>query len=559
MEFFVEISLLLLSVSAISFVLFGLKQSLILGYILTGILLGPAGFNFIQSKDIIQLLSQFGIVILLFIIGLHLSPKAIKEIGLRIIILGVIQVALTSWLGWGLGLALGFDWQKAIFIGLALAFSSTIVILKILADQGDIQTLFGRVAVGFLIIQDVIVSIMLIFMGAMSGASTSFGFLVLNLILKVSLLLALIYFLSRFLLPEFLHLAARSSELLFIFSLTWGVSVAALFHILGLSLEIGALVAGVALATSEYAEEISSRLRPLRDFFIVLFFLLLGSQLNLVSMGKLWLPVILFSLFVIFVKPLLVIVIMELVGFHKKTSFQVGVSLAQISEFSLIMAALGLEMGLIDREITTIITLVGIFSIAFSTYIIPRINQIYPFWSHALDWLQFRKISSHSWRRPREPEVVLFGFNRVGKFLFDKFKQFGLKSLVIDLDPASIALLDKLKIPYMYGDAGDVEFLNDLPLGKAKLAISIIPDLETNLLLVKKIKAVNEATLVIVFAKEKHEAEALYEIGTTLVMMPEQIGAQRIIYYLRRLGFNQQLYKHKRDQHLAELFSGNPT
>jgi len=554
MGFFVEISLLLLSVSAISFVLLGLKQSLILGYILTGILLGPAGFNFIQSQDVIELLSQFGIVILLFIIGLHLSPKAIKEIGLRIIILGLIQVVLTSWLGWGLGLALGFAWQKAVFIGLALAFSSTIVILKILADQGDIQTLFGRVTVGFLIIQDVIVSVMLIFMGATNGSHLALTSLLLALVLKVSLLLAIVYLLSKILLPEFLHLAAASSELLFIFSLTWGVSVAALFYVFGLSLEIGALVAGVALATSEYAEEISSRLRPLRDFFIVLFFLLLGSQLNLVSMGKLWLPVVVFSLFVMLVKPLIVVVIMELVGFHKKTSFQVGVSLAQISEFSLIMAAMGLEMGLIDRDITTIITLVGIFSIALSTYLIPHINQIYPFWDDTLDWLQFRKIRNSSLRKPRKPEVVLFGFNRVGQFLFDKFKKFGLKSLVIDLDPASIEILDKLKIPYMYGDAGDVEFLNDLPINKAKLAISIIPDLETNLLLVKKIKAVNEAVIIIIFAKEKHEAEELYETGATLVIMPEQIGAKRVIYYLQRLGLNKQLYKHKRDQHLAELF-----
>ena len=430
------------------------------------------------------------------------------------------------------------------------------MILKILADQGDVQTLYGRVAVGFLIIQDVIVSIMLIFMGASGqlqgvNALSALGLLA----VKVVVLLLGVYLVSKFILSEFLKLAASSKELLFIFSLTWGLGVATLFHVFGLSLEIGALVAGVALSTSAYAEEISSRLRPLRDFFIVLFFLLLGSQLNLSSIGDLWLPVIAFSLFVLLIKPLTIIVLMLAGRFHKKTSFQVGVSLAQISEFSLIMAAMGFEMGLVDKNAVTIITLVGIFSIAISTYLIPHINQIYPFWDDILDYLQFRKTRTSAFHRPRKPEAVLFGFSRVGEFLFDQFKKFDLRTLVVDLDPAHIDKLEKLKIPYLYGDAGDVEFLNDLPIENAKISVSIIPDLETNILLVKKIKEANEQTITIVFAKERKEAEELYEAGATLVLMPEQLAAKRVIYLLQRLGLHKELYKHKRDQHLAELFS----
>ena len=556
MDFFLEISLLLLTVSAVSFVLLGLKQSLILGYIITGVLLGPSGFNLIQSKDVIELLSKFGIVILLFIIGLHLSPKAIKGIGLRVVILGVLQVVFTTWLGWGLGLLLGLSSQQAIFAGLALAFSSTIVILKILADQGDIQTLYGRVAVGFLIVQDIIVSIALIFMGAgghLVGASalSELGFLV----LKIVALVAGVYLVSRYLLGEFLKLAAGSKELLFIFSLTWGLGVATLFHVLGLSLEIGALVAGVALSTSAFAEEISSRLRPLRDFFIVLFFLLLGSQLNLAEVGSLWPVVLAFSLFVVFLKPLVVVFLMLLARFHKKTSFQVGVSLSQISEFSLIMTAMGYEMGLIDKNMVTVITLVGVFTIAFSTYLIPHIDQFYPFWDNFLDYLQFRKVKDASYRKPKTPEVVMFGFNRVGEFLFTHFKKLSLSALVVDLDPSHIEELERLKVPFRYGDAGDVEFLNDLPLKKAKLVVSIIPDLETNLLLVKKAREFNQEAIILVFAKERKDAEELYEVGVTLVLMPEQLAAKRVVYLLQRLGLHRELYKRKRDQHLMELFS----
>ncbi len=556
MDFFVEISLLLLTVSAISFVLLGFRQSLILGYIFTGVLLGPSGFNLIQSKDVIELLSKFGIVILLFIIGLHLSPKAIKGIGVRVLVLGVLQVVTTTWLGWGLGLLLGFEWQQAVFTGLALAFSSTIVILKILADQGDVQTLYGRVAVGFLIIQDVIVSIMLIFMGAgsrLSGAGALKEVVVLGL--KVSLLLVGIYLLSKFVLTEFLKMAASSKELLFIFSLTWGLGVATLFHVLGFSLEIGALIAGVALSTSAFSEEISSRLRPLRDFFIVLFFLLLGSQLNLGEVGQLWLPVVVFSLFVLFIKPFLIILIMLLARFHKKTSFQVGLTLSQISEFSLIMAAMGYEMGMIDKNLVTIITLVGIFTIAISTYLIPHINQFYPFWDNVLDLFQFRKVKDASYHKPKNPEVVMFGFSRVGEFLFNHLKKQGLSALVVDLDPAHIEELERLKVPFRYGDAGDVEFLNDLPLKKVKLTISIIPDVETNLLLVKKVREFSDEAIILVFAKERKDAEELYEAGATLVLMPEQLAAKRVVYLLQRLGLHKELYKRKRDQHLAELFS----
>ncbi|NCN51091.1 MAG: sodium:proton exchanger, partial [Candidatus Pacebacteria bacterium] len=338
MDIFIELSLIITITTFVSFIMKRLKQPLVVGYILSGLLLGPMFLNLIQSTEIIEIFSKLGISILLFIVGIHLSPKIIKEVGSVSLITGVGQVLFTSIIGFALSIFLGLDTTAAMYVAIALTFSSTIIILKLLSDKGDVHSLYGKIAVGFLLVQDVIATIILIIVSSTASAQgTSIPLVLLTTLLKGGFIVIVITLLEKVLLPKLLKAASDSSELLFIFSLSWGLGFSALFYALGLSVEIGALISGVVLSSSAYAEEISSRLRPLRDFFIVMFFVLLGSSMTFSGGLTMLIPVVVLSLFVLVGNPVIVLIIMNLLGFHKKTGFQAGLTVAQISEFSLIL------------------------------------------------------------------------------------------------------------------------------------------------------------------------------------------------------------------------------
>ena len=282
MEIFQEISLILLLALIVSTVMRYLKQPLIIGYIFTGLIVGPSLLNVLSSTETVELFSKIGITSLLFIVGLGLSPKVIKELGIVSLATGLGQVVFTSVVGYFLGIILGFTPIQAIYISIALTFSSTIIILKLLSDKGDLNKLYGRIAVGFLLVQDLVATIILVIISSISkvDAGSSLALELFLILLKGFVLLIALFYISSFLLKKFTNFLSNSQEYLFIFGLSWGLGIASVYHLLGLSVEIGALVAGVTLSMAPFAVEISSRLKPLRDFFIILFFILLGYNMS---------------------------------------------------------------------------------------------------------------------------------------------------------------------------------------------------------------------------------------------------------------------------------------
>ncbi|HNV01361.1 MAG TPA: cation:proton antiporter [archaeon] len=317
MEPFIEISIIVGVTLLLAGVARLLKQPLIISYIFSGILVGPYFLNLLESYEIIDALSKMGITLLLFIVGLGLSPKVIKEVGKVSIITRVGQVLFTSILGFLIGIALGFDYFVSIFIAIALTFSSTIIIMKLLTDRGDTETLYGKIAIGFLITQDLIVMLMMLIISAFpkeGGIESNFFT---TILMGVALVIVLL-FVGFKILPKLMDFISKSQEYLLIFSLGWCFVLSAGFHLLGFSMEIGALLAGFILAASPYRFEISSKLRILRDFFLVLFFIHLGSQLMFGNIGNLIIPIIVFSLFILIGNPLVVITLMGLLGYTKK-------------------------------------------------------------------------------------------------------------------------------------------------------------------------------------------------------------------------------------------------
>ncbi len=555
MNIFVELSILLLVTTVITLVVKLLKQPLVVGYILAGIVTGPYFLNVLHSTHELELFSKVGIVFLLFIVGLHLNPKVIKEVGSISLVTGIGQVVFTSLIGFFLAILLGIDRLAALYVAIALTFSSTIIILKLLADKKDLQKLYAKIAIGFLLVQDVIATFVLIGVtvftnGGEAGLLYTLG---LTFIKGFGLLVGL-YFFTSLVLQKLTSYIARSQELLFLFSLAWGTGLASLFLLLGFSIEIGALVAGVTMSLTPYADEMSSRLKPLRDFFIIIFFILLGSQMVLANLSTIILPALFLSLFVLIGNPIIVILLMNLAGYSRRTGFLAGLTVAQISEFSLILASLGMRVGHLSQEVLSLVTLVGLITIAGSTYLILYADNIYPKIANILKTLELLK------RRKTEKGAigedyssVIFGFDRVGDIFADALTKAEQSFLVVDYNPASIQRVEKLQLPFRYGDASDVEFLEELPLTKPLLVVSTIPDFTTSKLIIRMMLEKNPRCLIVPIAHTTVEAKELYDLGAAFVVIPHLLGAEYAARMIKRLGVDKNAYLEEKQKHLEKL------
>jgi len=522
MEIFIELSIIIAITVFIAGIMRLLKQPLIIGYILAGIIVSPYFLDIVQSTETIKVFSQIGIALLLFIVGLSLSPKVIKEVGKVSLITGIGQIVFTSFFGFLIGKLLGFSTIVSVYIAIALTFSSTIIIMKLLSDKKDLEKLYGKISIGFLLVQDIFVIILLMVISSFSGnlslENISIGSILIGILLMGGFVLISIY-----VLPSLSKFFAKSQEFLFLFSIGWGLGLASLFYYLGFSMEIGALVAGIALSMSPFHYEISSKMRPLRDFFIILFFILLGSQMVFGNFGDLIIPAIIFSLFILIGNPLIVMILMGFLGYKKKTGFQAGFTVAQISEFSLILITLGVSVGHLTGEILSLVTIIGLITISGSTYLILYSNKLYPYFSKYLSIFERKKINENE-DKYKDYEIVLFGYNRIGYDLLKSFKKLKKKYLVVDYNPDTIQELLKKNIKCRYGDLDDSEFIDELNLTKTKMIVSTIPEFETNLLVINKIRQVNKDAIIIAISHNIEEANLLYNEGATYIIMPHFLG-----------------------------------
>lgn len=533
---FVQLSVILLTVAIGALLLAKAKQPLLLSYILAGLLLGAVGLPILTDPHTIDLLSELGIAILLFIIGTHLSLPTLKQLGWRVVLIGLLQVVFTTLFSSIVFFALDFSLVPSVLLGTAVSFSSTIVVLKLLTDQKEEHTLYGRVATGVLLVQDIIVCILLIFNGSQTASTLTLPVQLLFLIAKSLLLLGLLYLIARFVLPKLFSFAAQSPELLFVVSLAWGVAVAAAFSLLGISLEIGALAAGVTLAGSEFAAEISARLKPLRDFFLLLFFVVLGSTIELSQLSQLFVPILLITTVVLLVKPLVTIAVMRRLHFHRQTSFKSGAALAQVSEFSFILLAGWAATDLIPDSGVSIVFIAGILTILISTLLLPKLDKLYVHVSPLLKKIPEGK--SEKTKSSTQYTAFVFGYSRVGQTFVTTLREQGLKVLVIDFDPDQIAVLKQKRIAHQFGDASDPEFLATLPLHQAQVIISLLPQVETNEVVLKTVNTVAPAAISIIFASFEHQAPQLYKAGASYVVIPHHHAASHIIDLFSQFGIN---------------------
>lgn len=556
MSSFTQISLVVVLATSLAFVAKLLRQPLLIGYLSAGIIIGPSVLNLLHSQQTFELFSKLGIATLLFIVGLHLSPKVVKDLGRSSLFGGLGQIIFTSLAGFALARLLGLPFIASFYVAIALTLSSTIIVLKLLSDKSDLNSLYGRLTVGFLLIQDIVATLLILVLPTFSSQGnfldTSLPLLFQGLLLTVFLFIAII-----FLLPHLSRLAASSSELLFLFSLSWGLGIATLFQHLGFSVETGALVAGVSLSATPFATEIGSRLRPLRDFFIVLFFILLGSQLTFQNLPSLIYPALLLSAFVILISPLIVIVVLNLLGYHRRIGFLTGLGLAQISEFSLILGQIGFRLGHLNQDVLSLITLVGLITITLSSYLVLHSERLYSLLAKPLSILELIKRRPIAGLPSQKYDTLLFGFHRIGQNLLKTIKQLTPNYLIIDFDPKIIRKLADRNLPHLYGDAEDPEFLQELDLKNLKLVISTIPDFTTNHFLITTIRQHNQKAILVVLSHYADQTMLLYQAGASYVLMPHYLGAQYTATLLKKYHLSLPKYAKAKQNHLRFLARKN--
>lgn len=531
---FFQIGTVIVMAAALSFLVRALKQPLILAYIIAGVLVGPAFLALTREIETFDTLAKLGVAFLLFTVGLSLNWRRVREVGVVSLLSGLAQIFFTSAVGFLLGRMVGFDNLTSVFVAVAFSFSSTIIIVKMLMDKEDLDTLYGKIAVGFLLVQDIVAMIILLVLGAVGRGGTPVEILGWSL-LKGLVVLLVFWFLSLRVIPFLVKFAAASQELLLIFSLGWCFAVAGILSLFGFGVEIGALIAGVALSGTLYEREINARVKPLRDFFLIIFFIVLGSQLQPAAASALFWPIVIFVIYILIGNPLIMILVMRALGYHPQTGFLTGVTTAQVSEFSFIILGAGVALGLIGHSAITLAAVVGLITIACSSYLIKENERIYEWLRPVLKILEGGRLkhAAEARRRPA-PGVILFGCHRTGEVLLDEVKRLGGKYLVVDYDPRVIELLKERRLPAVYGDAGDEDFLKELQAEKSKLILSTIPDVTTSLDLLTYLREEKFKGTAIVAARSPEEAMECYAAGAAYVIVPSILGAERFRELLRR-------------------------
>lgn len=554
-DIFAQLSILIVLVTLVSFVMKQLKQPLILGYILTGLLIG-VGFSHLPG-DLFQIktanfeiFSTLGIALLLFIIGLDLKLSVFRKLGTVVF---TTAAAILLSLG-GVGLTIvqmfGFSFTEALIAGLALFFSSTIIIVKVLSDKKEASRLHGQIAIGVILVDDIIATLALLFVAAGKNGIQSSELIVLAF--KGLLLAALLVFTSVKVLPKITKLFAASQELLFLFTMAWGLGIASLFSFAGFSIEVGALFAGVCLASLPYAKEMESRLSPLRDFFIVIFFITLGAGLTVSNLTTGIVPALILSGVVLFLKPTVVMIIMNLFGYTSRTSFKAGINLSQISEFSIILIAVSAASGLVSEQLVAIMTIVALITIAVSTYLMQYDNAILAKLEHSFKFFRDHEEANEQ-EALHQHDLILFGYRKGGSEFTKTFIGLEKKFVIVDYDPLVIDILERKQLPHMYGDATDVEFLHEIGAKHAKLIVSTITDYATNEHLVRYLHRVNPNVVFICQAEDHDQAAELYRLGASYIVLAHYVGSLQINDFIKKNGTTRSAFRKYRKTHLYGL------
>ncbi len=550
----IEIGMILIFATILAFIVKLFKQPLTPAYILAGLILGPLGLGLIKDPEAIKALSEFGIAFLLFAVGLEINIKKLKDIGLVASLGGLIQVVIMYFLGFIISLKLGFSNFEAIILGIVLAFSSTMIVIKFLSDSEQLDTLHGRIVLGILLVQDLLIIIVL---SLLATAENFSPIIVLFALSKGAVLFGSAYLASRFIFPKLFAFAARSKELLFLTSLTVLFIFAIFAHYLSFSVAIGAFVSGVALANLPYHFDIIGKVNPLKSFFATLFFVSLGMQLTTIS-SEFMIRILWLVLAIVVIKPIIIYFAVSLFGYEKRTAFFSGLSLGQVSEFSLILIVMPFVVGAISQEVFSTIILLTIITMILTSYLLEFQYSIYLFFSPALTFIEKilpvkKKLVLEYHPRGKKIDVLLIGKHRMGSIFYSTLEKLMKKVIVLDNNPDVIKELLKNKIACTYGNMANKEVLDKIKVKTLKTAISTVPNTRDNLFLIRYMKNKNKKINMIVTANHVHQAKRLYAAGADYVILPHIISGEKVASMLKKSTKNKKYFENTKSKNMKHL------
>ena len=531
-----DLGFFLVAAAAIALVGRAIRMPAIVAYMIAGLALGP-GLGLVRISEPVEFISTFGIALLLFVVGLELSFDRIKDVGRVAVVAGLGQVVFTAAGGFLLSLLLGYSPIESLFIGTALTFSSTVIVVKLLDEKNELQTLYGRIAVGIFLVQDLVVIVVLTLLAGLGGGDETHSSSVLLGVLRafggMALLLAAALVSSRWVLRPLLRWFADSLEALFLASLCWCLLFVLLAEWLELSLEIGAFLAGLSLAQLPFNQELRRRTHPLMNFCIAVFFVSLGSRMQLTAGASALLPAVVLSLFVLIGNPVIFMWIIARLGYGERTSFLTSVSVAQISEFSFVFAAMGLSTGLIDASILSTIGIVGLVTMGVSAYMILYNGPLY---DRVKQWgmlRMFRSAPEQAAPMARElsGHVVVVGVNALGRRIVNALVARGADVLAVDSSPARLA---GLPCNTMIGNVDHVAVLHEAGVVRARLVVSTLQIEDVNRLLAYRCRAAGVP--VAIHAFDQTVVRDLEELGVDYLIASKNEGVRVIASELARAG-----------------------
>ncbi len=526
-----------------------IKQPMIPSYIIAGIIVGPI-MHLITNSSTILTLSEIGIAFLLFIVGLEIDFKKLKNVAKVSTIGGITQMFLLFNLGFLIATYFGFKSLEAVYFGIILTFSSTAVVLKILSDKCELDTLHARLIIGFLLIEDIFVVMVLSILNTIN--EFSIGIMLISIAKGIGAVIICLLA-GKYIFPGIFKFAAKTQELLFLVAVSVLFLFSIFFNYIGFSVVIGSFMAGIVLGNLPYHLEIMSKAESLKSFFATLFFVSLGLELSLGSVTTLLIPLIAGVIVIILIKPLITMTICSFFGYNRRPSFLAAISLTQISEFSLIIVSQGLILGHVTKDFFSMTIMLLMTTIITTSYFIKYDHKIFDLIGNKIKF--FENVAAKELENVPEkfkPDVIICGYNRIG---YSIVKSLGKKKiLIVDYNPEIIKnLMRKKNIKCIYGDVGDSDLLKKIPLDNAKLLISTDPDVKDNKLLLKETKLRNNKMIKVVTANQIDEALDLYKNGANYVIMPHLLGGHHVSLMLDKFNHIKNKFKIEKNIHIKDL------
>lgn len=524
-----QLGSLLLLAAAVGLICHKLQQPLFFAYIFTGLVVGIFGSQYIHGHESLHFFSELGIAFLLFLVGLELNLKNITHLGRTAVITALAQIVIVATISFSVVTWLGMGIMPSIYIALAMSIASAVISVKYLNDKNATETLYGKLDMVLHLVQDIVAVIAIIILSSLSANSSggSVGLIEVALMLsKGALLVTAHVFFSQHILPKVFRHIANSPELLLLASIAWCIFGAAVAQVFGFSVEIGAFLAGLGLSSSSYQFQIAGRIKPLRDFFVVLFFITLGLQITISSPLQIIAPALLLSAIVIVLNPLVTAILLGRFGYKRHTAFFASLLMSQIGEFSLVLGALGVTNNHLSTQQGSLITATVLITMLVSSVIVKHEHTIYHKLRPLLLLLERPDYRERRVRQQRwQDHIVIMGAHRLGSDVVDTLQHGQHKVVVVDFDPDRIAILSEYGYPTIYGDATDETVLHQAGVTRAKLIISTIPQHEATLQLMRQLKEHKAPSQIIVTASTINEALTYYRLGASYVIIPKLIGS----------------------------------